>query len=247
MHLNHETKIHTREKCFQCMRPEDFCLCSSLNSINTKTRFVILMHPMEFKKEKIGTGRLTHLQLKNSEIVVEVDFTNNKRVNDFIQDQNNICYVLYPGTESLNISKDCSELKKNEEKTNVIFLIDATWPCAKKMYKLSKNLHKLASLSFENDSLSKFKIKQQPHPLCLSTIESTLKVLEILKLNKIESCDTQDFLKPFERMIELQINCIENPPGHSYRKGISKKLKEKNVYKSAKARSSFFTQSSTTE
>ncbi len=37
------------------------------------------MHPMEYKKEKVGTGRFSHLILKNSEIVVDVGFDENER------------------------------------------------------------------------------------------------------------------------------------------------------------------------
>jgi len=42
------------------------------------------MHPKEYKKEKNGTGHMTQLQLENSEIIVGVDFTNNKRVNEIL-------------------------------------------------------------------------------------------------------------------------------------------------------------------
>ncbi|EPR72991.1 hypothetical protein ADIWIN_2079 [Winogradskyella psychrotolerans RS-3] len=47
------------------------------------------MHPKEYKKEKNGTGHITKLQLENSEIIVGVDFTDNKRVNDVLANENN--------------------------------------------------------------------------------------------------------------------------------------------------------------
>jgi len=43
------------------------------------------MHPKEYKREKIGTGLMTQLQLENSEIIVGIDFTNNKRVNEILE------------------------------------------------------------------------------------------------------------------------------------------------------------------
>ena len=49
-------------------------VCGSITPMETRTRFVFLMHPKEFKQEKAGTGRLTHLCLKNSEILVGVGF-----------------------------------------------------------------------------------------------------------------------------------------------------------------------------
>ena len=40
-----------------------------MTPFETKTQFVILMHPREARKEKTGTGRLAHAILKNSEII----------------------------------------------------------------------------------------------------------------------------------------------------------------------------------
>ena len=45
------------------------------------------MHPKEYKKEKNGTGHMTKLQLDNSEIIVGVDFTKNKRVNEILANE----------------------------------------------------------------------------------------------------------------------------------------------------------------
>ena len=49
------------------------------------------MHPKEAYKQKIGTGRLTHLSLIDSELIIGVDFTENDAVNSYI---NNPAY--YP-------------------------------------------------------------------------------------------------------------------------------------------------------
>ncbi len=35
--------------------------------METRTRFVFLMHPKEYKHEKAATGRLTHLCLRRSD------------------------------------------------------------------------------------------------------------------------------------------------------------------------------------
>ena len=72
---------NTRIECYKCMRPSSTCICKHISPFQTKTRFIILMHPKEYKKEKNGTGHMTKLQLENSEIIVGVDFTNNTRVN----------------------------------------------------------------------------------------------------------------------------------------------------------------------
>ena len=63
------------------------------------------MHPMEYKKEKNGTGHMTRLQLENSEIIVGVDFTHNDRVNEILINESNCSFLLYPGKDNFNLSK----------------------------------------------------------------------------------------------------------------------------------------------
>ena len=237
--MNEDIDLPIRLKCLQCMRPKTSCMCKYLSPLATETHFVILMHPMEQKKVKNGTGRLTHLQLLNSQIVFGVDFSKDKIINSLLEDTHNNCYILYPGIGSLNLSgRDISI--KNEVKNNVVFIIDATWPCAKKMLKLSVNLHDVQKVSFDNAAESKFLIKQQPHKLCLSTIESTLIVLDLLIADGVEKCTTENFLRPFEAMIKYQIECIKNPRNDSYRSNTSGVIPKMDRYKKKSGRKLFF-------
>ncbi|MGB0886710.1 MAG: tRNA-uridine aminocarboxypropyltransferase [Vicingaceae bacterium] len=230
-----------RIKCYQCMQPSITCICKHINTLQTNTRFIILMHPKEYKKEKNGTGRMTKLQLENSEIIVGVDFTNNKRVNELLK--NSASFLLYPGNDSFNLSTE-----KNTEVNSFIgnhaniFILDGTWPCARKMIKLSKNLQTLKRVSFDNTIKSKFIIKQQPEPLCLSTIESVYTVLNLLKKGDVEHCITKDFLLPFEKMIENQVEFILNPPTNSYRPNKNRKITPKDRYKKKAQRNTIFNQ-----
>jgi DTW domain-containing protein YfiP len=232
-----------RNKCYDCMRPSSSCICKHTSPFHTNTRFIILMHPKEYKKEKNGTGRITQLQLENSEIIVGVDFTNNKRVNEILTKEKNNSFLLYPGKDNFNLStSNSSEMNSFLGTTPYIFLLDGTWPCARKMLKLSKNLHTLKRVSFDNKIKSKFIIKQQPESLCLSTIESVYTVLNSLVKGDLEQCDTKDFLIPFEKMIEYQIECTLNPDNKSYRSGTKRVVTTKNKYKKDSERSIIFEQ-----
>lgn len=196
-----------RKVCYCCHRPKSSCMCKYITTIETKTRFVILMHPKEFKKTKNGTGHFTHLSLKNCELHVGVDFSKNETINQIISDPSNLCYVLYPSTESLNLN-DTSISK--EGMNTVIFLIDATWPCSKAMLKASQNLNGLQKLSFSHKEISGFKFKRQPEAYCLSTIESTLCVLKLLNAHdeeKIDRKELEGFLLPFHKMVAYQLSC----------------------------------------
>lgn len=201
------------------------------------------MHPKEYKKEKNGSGRMTMLQLKNSEIIVGVDFTNHKRVNEIISSKESHSFLLYPGKNNFNLS-----VRNIEETTSFlgrqanIFILDGTWPCARKMLKLSTNLQQLQRVSFDNEIKSKFIIKQQPESLCLSTIESVYTVLNLLNNSNVEHCETKKFLIPFEKMIEHQVECITNPNNKSYRSGKKREIVPKTRYKNNAVRNTIFEQ-----
>lgn len=184
-------------------------MCGHVSPVETRTKFVILMHPKELKKTKNGTGRLTHLSLPNSEIHVAIDFSDNDRINTLIGDPANDCYILYPSEESISLNRYSINQK---EKTTVIFIIDSTWACSKKMLRLSRNLHALPRISFDHAKLSRFRIKQQPKEYCLSTIESTHCVLELLNEQGDEEISPkalESFLAPFNAMVEYQVKVIE--------------------------------------
>jgi len=181
-------------------------MCEYIHTVKTNTKFVILMHPKEFRKTKNGTGHFTNLSLKNSEIFIGIDFSNDEKINKMINDENNSCYLLYPSDDSIKLNTQTISTTKQ----NIVFILDSTWPCSRKMLRLSKNLQKLTKISFVHSKSSAFKIKTQPNDYCLSTIESTLCVLELLNkhgIENIKSSDFDTFLMPFEKMVEYQVEC----------------------------------------
>ncbi len=166
------------------------------------------MHPKEFRKTKNGTGHFTNLSLKNCTIHVGVDFSESKVINKIIDDPKNACYVLYPSDLSINLNKSSIE---RENKNIVLFLIDSTWPCSRSILSHSPNIASLEKVSFTHTKVSNFQFKQQPKDYCLSTMESTLCVLELLNQHKIEVLDPKslgNFLLPFEEMVKYQISRI---------------------------------------
>ncbi|KFL33161.1 hypothetical protein JU57_12840 [Sulfurospirillum sp. SCADC] len=172
------------------------------------------MHPKEFKKTKNGTGHLTHLSLLNSELFMGIDFTDHARINEIIATHES--FILYPSPHAINLSHENprTHTSLHVKKQMAIFLIDSTWACSLKMMRESKNLHALAHISFEPTKRSEFKIKEQPLEYCLSTIESTLSVLELLSQWQIETIaheKLEAFLTPFHAMITYQLACIQNP------------------------------------
>lgn len=204
--------------CLRCRRRLLTCVCHLLKPFETQSRFIILMHPMEFKKEKVGTGRFAHLILKNSEILVDINFDQNPRLNELLNDPNYESFVLYPGRETIDLGSD--SLKMKVKKKTQFIVIDGTWPCAKKMMKLSSCLHPLPRVSFTSQRLSEFKVKHQPLPGCLSTVESLHQLL--LDLNHMSLEKTlgaeENLMEVFRYTVTQQIELASDPERSGYRK-----------------------------
>lgn len=195
----------------------------------TRSRFVFLMHPKEFKEEKAGTGRLTHLCLSNSEIVMGKGFDEHWRVIELLEDAHYQPVLLYPGPRAMDLSVATpvelagflSNSHGNETSSRplLIFVLDATWGGARKMLSLSKRLHALPRVMFRPSAPSRFVIKQQPHAGCLSTLEATHEVL--LALDRLQ-CDVYSnraqLLDLFEKMQQLQMRYAADPARGGYRR-----------------------------
>ena len=80
------------------------------------------MHPKEYRKTKNGTGHMTNNSLENCELYVGIDFTNHKRVNELLNDDNYESFILYPDLNSIKLNTQ----KLPTEKKALIFIIDST-------------------------------------------------------------------------------------------------------------------------
>lgn len=230
--------------CLTCRRRLLTCVCEYLRPFETQSRFVILMHPMEFKKEKVGTGRFTHLILKNSEIIVDVGFDENKRFLEVIEDEKYQTVILYPGEVTIDLSQASSAPKLGQKPLQFI-VIDGTWPCAKKMMKLTTKLHHMPRVSFDTLRISEFQVKHQPLPGCLSTVESIHQVL--LDLNKLEKEKTQgmeeNLMEVFRKTVQQQIEIASDPSRQGYRKKPFKLSSDRKISKKWGHRLLFFRES----
>ena len=227
--------------CLKCRRRLLTCVCPLLKPFHTQTKFVILMHPMEFKKEKVGTGRFSHLILKNSEIIVGIEFDQNNEFLKALKDSRYDSYLLYPGDQSLVIS-ELQKTSTRNEKPLQIFVIDGTWPCAKKMVKLTPSLHHLPRISFKSNRTSQFQIKHQPMDGCLSTVESLHQVITDLNQSGFESTQgkEQNLMDVFLATVEQQINLALDPSRVGYRKKPFSSPEKRKISKKWQSRSLFF-------
>jgi DTW domain-containing protein YfiP len=179
----------------------------------TRTKFVILMHPYEFKRVKANTGRLTHLCLRDSELHLGVGFDEHEAVQALINDPRNFPVLLYPGRDSIDLStlqKDDPQLSALQGQLTtrrlVVFLLDATWRLVRPMLRTSLSLQRLPRIMFSKAAPSRFVIKRQPEPGCLSTLEATHELLVALDRSGLDAyAQPEQLLGLFQRMQDFQI------------------------------------------
>jgi DTW domain-containing protein YfiP len=209
----------SRETCYRCFWPKTLCWCPTLRAMETRTRFVFLMHPKEFKQEKAATGRLTHLCLANSELHMGVSFDEHPAVQALRADPQNFPVLLYPGPHALNLSAGALTPAELGARRLVVFLLDATWSCARKMLKLSPGLQRIPRVMFTAAAPSRYVIKQQPHPACLSTLEAAHELLLALARGGLDRYDDPaQLLDVFARMQDFHVRCAADPTRAGYRR-----------------------------
>ncbi len=200
-----------RETCHRCRRPKACCLCPSAPPLETRTRIVLLMHPMEFRREKCTTGRIACLNLANSEIIPGIGFDADERVRALLDDPLNYPVLLYPGEDAMNVTEGGFPAAALGERRLVVFLLDATWSCAGKMLKSSPGLLRLPRLMFTPHEKSRFRIKRQPHSWCLSTLEAAHELLSALDDAGLDTYpDRHRLPAAFDAMQDYQIKCAQS-------------------------------------
>lgn len=208
-----ENRWNHREICWRCRQPDFSCFCHLVAPVDVHIKFAILIHPIEVKR-RIASGRMAHLCLKNSHLIEGQDFSNNELVRSLLEDSEYHSMVLYPGLNSKNMSvmtsTEIQSLVPAGKKLQ-IFVIDGTWNTARKMIRLSQNLAKLPRICFEPKRPSNFRLRKQPRPSCVSTIEAIHECIEYLgESQKLPMHERRHdhLLDVFTRMIDRQYEII---------------------------------------
>jgi DTW domain-containing protein YfiP len=161
---------------------------------------IFLQHPSE-RRKAIGTARIAHLALEGSSLWVEEEFSNDPRVQAVLEDPGNQCLLLYPGPESTLATQFSAEPRLK----TVVFVLDGTWRITQQMLRRSPCLQGLPQIRFSPQHPSQYRIRKQPEPHCLSTVEAVSELLFQLEGDP----RAQRILNPFQRMVERQIRIAE--------------------------------------
>lgn len=202
-----------RQLCEQCLQPDFSCYCNSIEAFDPGIQFVILIHPIELRR-RIATGRMSHLSLQNSKLIMGQDYSQNAQVNALVQDPTLQPLILYPGPQSTNLTPLSGLERRGLLKTGlrpVIFVIDGTWATARKMMRLSDNLQTLPRLCFTPEKPSNFRVRKQPKPGCYSTIEAIHAVIDLFGPRPgfdFAQRPHDALLRVFDQMVERQLEFI---------------------------------------
>ncbi len=196
-----------RTICYSCLRPISSCYCKYIRRFDSGVKFVFLMHPKEAKRQRTGTGRLASLTLEGSEILVGVDFSENKRLNALLADPSYYPVLLYPGPDAWTAGKEGFRDILGGRKLLVI-IIDSTWACSKKMIKLSRNVLALPKLSFSGSYRSIYTFKKEPKEYCVSSIESCYYLIKELQAASLLSpeLDPEPLMDVFRQLVKFQLS-----------------------------------------
>lgn len=211
------------ERCYKCYKPVSACLCKFIQEIDCGIKFVFLMHTKEAKRQRTGTGNLAHISLKNSEIIVGLEFSKNARFQELLHSDKYFPVLMYPGEDAWTAQKEgFKEVLGN--KTLLVIILDATWFCAKKMIEHNPFLLDLPRVSFAGDYRSIFTFKHEPKPEYISTIESCYYFIkEMQSANLIDKkINPSSMMTAFKEMIKFQLQAENErilgirPNSHSY-------------------------------
>lgn len=192
--------------CYRCFWPQPLCWCGSITPMPSRTKFVFLLHPEEFKRAKAATGRLTHLCLADSELYSGTAFDDHPAVQALINDPANFPVLLYPTRDARDLSKGEFTPADTGGRRLVVFLLDATWHLVRHIWRDSPSLRRLPRIMFSAAAPSRYVIKHQPEAACLSTLEATHELLLALDRSGLDHYAMPDqLLGLFQRMQDVQL------------------------------------------
>ena len=189
-----------RDVCYRCLRARSVCFCADIRSIAPSFRTVLLQHPKE-RKNSIGTARLTHLSVEDSVLVPGTGFEKDPVVSALLADPGNLNVVLFPGSDAYSLPERVEDLRTlTGERKLVVFVIDGTWSLAKGMLRRSPRIASLPKVCFTPERPSQYKVRKQPAPHCLSTIEAVHSLVRALN----PELEADRLLEYFARMVDRQ-------------------------------------------
>ncbi|MBO7130600.1 MAG: DTW domain-containing protein, partial [Fibrobacterales bacterium] len=203
------------ERCLKCWRTRELCLCGKVPSFVSGVRIGILRHPNE-RRKTIGTAMLAHTCLENSFLLDGIDFSEDRRLRAELERfAPGEVALLFPGPAARPIEESRGTLK-------CLLVLDGTWNEAKKILHYTKFLQALPRVAFAPAEPSTYRIRKEPRPECVSTIEAIAHSLRALGEREEVS---RNLKAAFDLMVERQLAFGHSAP----RQKLSMQLREQRL------------------
>lgn len=185
-----------RPRCGRCLRPGTHCLCADIPSLRNHTHVLVLQHPDE-ARHPLNTARLAVLGLARAELLVGETFP--QLAEKLAAAQRAV--LLFPDGEASRA--DAAPVAAGHSST-LLVVPDGTWRKARRIIHSNPILNTLPRLSLPPGDPSEYKVRKASEPAAVATIEAIARALQILEPQQ----DFQPLLKPFNRMVEQQIQAM---------------------------------------
>ena len=185
-------KSRTQHRCYICFRPLELCYCDSIPRVSNRTQVLILQHVAE-RFHPFNTARIVKHGLRRCQIVVGHN-------SDF-------------ASGDLPVEPDAVLLYPEEDATSGIryhvgppprqlIVVDGTWHQAKTIVRDCRQLQTLPRLRLAPAQPGRYRIRREPTPQSLSTVEATVQALSRLEP---ETPGLDQLLEAFEAMVTAQM------------------------------------------
>ncbi|RHW21950.1 tRNA-uridine aminocarboxypropyltransferase [Pseudomonas jilinensis] len=200
------TTLSKRPRCQRCQRPLDHCLCPWIPDLESRTRVLIIQHPSE-RQHALNTARLLALGLRQCQLLVVERLDEQPEWQAWLRDSNWRTELLFPGPDVPLLSAAVEDSRPRQ-----LVLLDGTWRKARKLLYLNPLLQELPRVALPVAGKSRYRLRKAPSAESLATIEAGVLALSLIE----PQTDFSPLLKPFERMIEGQIQAMGLDTYHAH-------------------------------
>lgn len=165
--------MRARPFCYDCHRPLDLCLCASIRPVDNRTEVLVLQHVRE-RFHPFGSVRLLAAGLQRCQVQVAYR-TEGKRV-DLPLTVPEGTALVYPRPDARRVDQ-----LTEAERPQALLLLDGTWSQAHRLYRDNPWVQRLPHVSLAPTEPSLYRVRREPKPHCLSTLEAAVHALSALE------------------------------------------------------------------
>jgi len=173
-------------KCPECRLLQEYCVCSLLPRVKTRTSWIVLRHKSE-KKKVSNTGRLLLSMVEGARIVSHGEEGSPIGVAD-VAGEGDRTAVLFPGPGSTPLAPDPDLPGLPRGGFRNLVLLDGSWVQARRMIRRIPGLCDLPRLSLPRNRPATWDVRMPPAEGYFCTLEAAIIALEVL--GEIETAST---------------------------------------------------------